>query len=284
MTSEPTTILASTTRMIDSQQMGRKYRITISLPYAYSKSDIEGGPFDNAPAIWPVVYLLDANWYFGMVTDMVRSMAWCGRTTDAIVVGIGYPEAEDPQAAWVEAIARRNMDFTPVRSEEREKELTELTRRPVQTGNAGQFHQFIRTELIPLVEQAYRANPSRRILAGHSLGADFATFALFKEPDLFDAFILGSPSPGDYERFAFKNEEAFAQEHKQLPAKVYLSVGELEESANNTTLTDTLRFATLLGSRNYDGLALSHRVFADLNHCEVIAPGFQAGLFFALKK
>src|SRR5258705_6060765 len=192
MTSEQATILASEMRLMDSKHTGRKYRITISLPYAYSKPRVEGWPFDDAPAQWPVVYLLDANFYFGMVTDIVRSMAWCGGTTDAIVVGIGYPEAEDPQEAWREAQARRNMDFTPIRSEAREKRIGEMAKRLIRTGDAGHFHKFIKDELIPVIEQDYRADPSRRILAGHSLGGDFAAFALFEEPDLFDTFIIGS--------------------------------------------------------------------------------------------
>jgi predicted alpha/beta superfamily hydrolase len=270
MTTKPATILASEVRMMKSKHTGRKYRITISLPYAYTKPLIKGWPFDDAPDKWPVVYLIDANWHFGMVTDLIRSMAWWRSTTDAIVVGIGYPEDEDPQEAWREAFARRNTDLSPVRSEA--------------TGDAANFHKFIKDELIPVVEQEYRADPSRRILVGHSSGGDFAAFALFQEPDLFDTFIIGSPSLCDYDRFIFKDEEAYAKEHKKLPARVYLYVGDLEERADITTLTDILRFATLLVSRNYEGLSLVKQVFMDLNHSEVVAPGFQAGLKMALKK
>jgi predicted alpha/beta superfamily hydrolase len=280
----PATILASETRLMDSKHTGGKYRITVSLPYAYSKSLGEGGPFDDTPIHWPVVYLLDANWFFGMVTDIVRSMAWCGRTADAIIVGIGYPEADDPQEAWREAVVRRNADYTPVSSEEREKRIGEMIKRPVQTGNAGQFHSFIKEELIPLVEQEYRVDPKRRILAGHSLGSDFAAFALFSQPELFDTYILASHDPGDADQFTFKMEEAFAKEHSRLPAKVCLTAGELEEGPENTTLSGTLHFAAVLESRNYEGFSLTKHVFADRNHCEVISLGFQAGLMFALKK
>lgn len=282
MTSSPATILGSQTHLIDSQHTGRKYRITISLPYAYSKPRVPGWPFDDAPPTWPVVYLLDANWFFGLTTDIVRSMAWCGGSSDAIIVGIGYPEDEDPQEAWREAIARRNTDFTPVRSEAREERMGNLAKRSVQTGGAYQFHQFIRSELIPFIEREVRADGSRRILLGHSLAANFAAFALFEEPELFESYIIASPGPGDDDRSGFRTEESFAKDHKRLPAKVFLSIGELEESAENTSLTDTLRFATILASRNYEGLTLVKKVFEDRNHCEVVAPAFQAGLMFAL--
>jgi len=284
MTAKPATILASETRLMKSKHTGRTYRITISLPYAYSKPGVKGGAFDNAPAAWPVVYLLDANWFFGMVTDTVRAMAWCGRTTEAIVVGIGYSENADPQETFREAMARRENDFTPVRSEVIEKEMTEGIRRPVYTGDAGNFLKFIKDELTPQVEKEFRADPSKRILAGHSLGGLFAAFALFEGPDLFNTFIIGSPYLAYGDKFTFKHEEAFAQKHKKLPANVYLFAGELEESVDDTTLTDSLRFAAVLQSRKYKGLSLVNQVFVDQNHCEVTAPGFQAGLKFALKK
>jgi uncharacterized protein len=284
MTSEPATVLASEMRMMESKQTGRKYRITISLPLGYSRSPGEGWPFNNTPAKWPVVYVLDGNWYFGMVTDIIRPMAWCGSTTDAIVVGIGYAEDKDPIEAFWESFTRRDLDLTPVRSEGEEKSMEEQHKRPTPTGDAGNFHKFIKDELIPMVEKEYRADPSRRILVGHSYGGLFAVFALFEAPELFDTLIIGSPTLSYGNRYTFQREEAFAKEHKKLPAKVYLYVAEPEESLNDTTVTDTLRLAAILQSRNYEGFMLVKQIFLDQNHCEVAAPGFQAGLKFALKK
>ena len=284
MKSEPATILASEMRMMDSKHTGRKYRITISLPLGYSKSPVEGWPFNDTPAKWPVVYVLDANWFFGMVTDIIRPIAWCGSTTDAIVVGIGYAEDNDPVEAFREAFTRRNLDLTPVRSEDEEKSMEEQYKRPTPTGDAGNFHKFIMHELIPIVEKEYRADPYKRILVGHSYGGLFAAFALFEAPDLFDTLIVGSPTPSYGNRFTFHREEAFAKEHKKLPAKVYLYMGLLEEGINDSTVTDSLRLAATLQSRKYEGFSLVKQVFLDQNHCEVVAPGFQAGLKFALKK
>ena len=275
------TVLYAETHIMDSARTGRQYRITVSLPYSYQTPSAEGWPFPVVQK-WPVVFLLDANWYFGMVTDMVRSMAWCGGTRDAIVVGIGYPASEDAQDAWMEAFARRNADFTAVRDMELENERQAFTKRPVQTGDAERFHQFIRDELIPFVEHNYRVDASRRILAGHSRGANFAAYALFEDPALFNSFIIASCGPSDEDRYIFKREEAYAKAHKTLATRVFLSAGELEEEAESTTVTDTLRLAAVLESRKYEGLSLVKRVFPELNHCEVIAPSFQAGLKFAL--
>ena len=44
------------------------------------------------------------------------------------------------------------------------------------------------------------------------------------------------------------------------------------------------RLAAILQGRKYEGFSLVKHVFAHQNHCEVAAPGFQAGLKFALKR
>ncbi len=284
MTSEPVTVLGSELRMMDSKHTGRQYRITISLPLGYSRSPDEGWPFNNTPAKWSVVYVLDGNQYFGLVTDIIRPMAWCGSTSDAIVVGIGYPEDRDPIEAFREYFTRRNADLTPVRDEAEEKSMEAQHKRPVPTGDSGNFLKFIKDELIPMIEKDFRADPSRRILVGHSYGGLFALFSLFEASELFNALIVGSPTLSYGNRFTFQREEAFAKEHKQLPANVYLYVGELEEDIHDTTMTDTLRLAAIMQGRKYEGLSLVKQVFQDQNHCEVAAVGFQGGLKRALKK
>ena len=72
---KPATIPASQTRLMKSKLTKRTYRISISLPYAYFESSNTSWPFENPPQKWPVVYLTDANWFFGMVVDIVRNMA-----------------------------------------------------------------------------------------------------------------------------------------------------------------------------------------------------------------
>ena len=118
MLATPATISASQTRPMTSELTRRTYRISIALPYALLEAPDANWPFDQPLKKWPVIYLTDANFYFGLVTDMVRTRAWCGRPTDAIIVGVGYEEQNDPQQAWHHAAAERARDFTPVRSEQ----------------------------------------------------------------------------------------------------------------------------------------------------------------------
>lgn len=284
MPAAPATLLATEMHMMDSRHTGKPYRITISLPFGHSTSPDEGWPFHDQPPKWPVVYVLDGNWYAAMVAGMIRPMAWCGSTSDAIVVGIGYPEGDDVAESFRESFTRRDFDLTPVRDEAVEKSMEAAHKRPAPNGGAGSFLKFLTDELIPFVENGYRADPARRVLVGHSYGGLFALFALLESPDLFATLVVGSPTLSYGNRVMFQREEAFAKEHKRVPATMVLFAGEHEESLEDETLTDTLRLAAILQSRRYEGFTLVKHVFADQNHCEVAAPGIHAGLKLALKK
>lgn len=285
MSVEPVSVLGSEVRMMESTHTGRMYRITVSLPLGYDAPPGERWPFNDVPATWPVVYVLDGNWYDGMVTGMIRVASWCGDMSDSIVVGIGYPEGHDqPMEAFRESFTRRNADLTPVRDDAEEQSMAERFQRPTPTGDSGNFLTFLKDELIPMIETDYRADPTRRILVGHSYGGLFGLFALLEAPGLFQTMILGSPTLSYGNRDLFRREAAFAAAPKPLPATLYLFVGELEENLNDTTMTDTLRLAAVLQGRNYTGLSLIKRVFPEQNHCEVAAPGIQWGLRQALKR
>ncbi|HML24821.1 MAG TPA: alpha/beta hydrolase-fold protein [Aggregatilinea sp.] len=284
MTAEPVTLLGSEQHLMTSRQNGRTYRITVSLPLGYDAPAGEDWPFHSTPEKWPVVYVLDGNWYSGLVTEIIRPMAWCGSTTDAIVVGIGYPEGDDPIESFRVSFTRRDHDLTPVRDDAVTRSMEQAHKRPVPNGDAGGFHKFIEDELIPFVERSYRADPSNRILLGHSYGGLFALFGMLETPGLFQTLIVGSPTLSYGERYAFRQEEAFAETHRALPVRVFLFVGELEESMDDQTMTDTLRLAAILQGRGYEGFSLVKHIFPDQNHCEVAAAGFQAGLKFALRR
>ena len=278
----PASILSSETHILTSAA-GREYRISVALPLACDAAPDDAWPFDQAPERWPTVYVLDGNWYFGLVADIIRPMSWCGGTSDAIVVGVGYREAEDPREAFRVSFTRRNLDFTPTRDEAEEQSMARLFDRPVPTGGAADFHRFIRAELTPFIESRYRADACDRVLVGHSYGGLFAAYGLFCAPGHFRTYIIGSPTLAFGERYVFQQESRYARENDRLPARVFMYAGD-EESVDDTTLTDTIRFATILGSRGYRNLKLTSKYFPAHDHCAVAAPGIHAGLKFALSR
>ena len=259
MKPKPGTVLSSETHTLVSAA-GREYRISVALPLAYDAAPGDAWPFDGAPARWPAVYVLDGNWYFGMVTDIIRPMSWCGGTTDTIVVGIGYGEADDPREAFRSAFTRRNLDLTPTRDQAEERSMAQRFDRPVPTGGAEAFDDFIRAELTPFIESRYRAHASQRTLVGHSYGGLFAAYSLLRSPEHFRAYIIGSPTLAFGERYVFRQESEYAIQRDRLPARVFLYAGD-EESADDTTLTDTLRFAAILRGRRLSRAGVEERVF-----------------------
>jgi predicted alpha/beta superfamily hydrolase len=109
-------------------------------------------------------------------------------------------------------------------------------------------------------------------------------FAMLHEPKLFRNYVAGSPSFWIGDKSLFNLESTYAKSHKSLPAQLYMGLGEAEESPDFPMVTEMLRFAAQLESRNYKRLSLTKQVFLDYNHCEVVAPAFQAGLRLALRK
>ena len=274
---QPVTINGSELRLMQSKHSGRTYHITVSLPLGYNRAADEGWPFNEIPERWPTVYVLDGNWYAAMVTGIIRPMAWCGSTTDAIVVSMGYPETGNPIADTRDSFTRRDHDLTPTYDPKVEASMSEFYKRPVPNGDAAGFLKFLQDELISTIETDYRADPARRILAGHSYGGLFGLFAMFEAPTLFSRFILGSPTLSYGNRFTFDQEAAFAKTNQQLPAKVYLFVGEQEESADDTTMTDTLRLAAISQDRKYEGFSLVKHLFLDRITVRSPRRGFNGG-------
>ena len=62
---------------------------------------------------------------------------------------------------------------------------------PVKKPGADNFLSFIRTELIPEIENKNRTN-GQRILCGQSLSAVFTLYVLLTQPQLFDSYIANS--------------------------------------------------------------------------------------------
>jgi predicted alpha/beta superfamily hydrolase len=175
MTFPKASIKGSETRVLHSKDTGMTYLVSVGMPHRYS---------DKSKKKWPVVYLIDSNLYFGMITDIIRSMSWCGMTSDALVVGVGYASDSPLDEAWHEVMARRYKDLTPIRDEDEEAQAREWLKREVRSGGAKEFHGFVETELIPTIESNYRVIPKTRTLAGHSFGGLFALFAMLTKPEL----------------------------------------------------------------------------------------------------
>ena len=231
-TSEPgapvteVTIPLSEMKTLYSEEADQDYTLYIALPVSYSSSG----------ETYPVIYLLDGNIGFPDASGIVRLNSLDGSSPEVILVGIGYG------IGWGgdmdEFFRLRQIDLTPPGAE--------------------RHLNFIQESIIPYVEDNYRADPADRTLMGHSHGGLFSLYALFHAPETFNRYIATSPSLGWDDRVAFEYEEEFARDHSELPVKLFLSVGRLEEEQypEARMISNLEEFHANLESRSYGGLEM----------------------------
>ncbi len=156
---------------------------------------------------YPVIYLLDgsANEDFLHTVGLVQFLNMYNLLPRSIVVGIANVD--------------RYRDFT--HPSEDPEDLKNLP----QSGGSEAFMQFIGGELQPFVNEHYPTNGHTTII-GQSLGGLLATEILFKHPELFDDYIIVSPSLW-WDQQSMINEAATHLD--ALPAvskRVFVSLGE----------------------------------------------------------
>ena len=271
----PVVLQATETRNVTPDYADQQFQISIALPKSYANGDA-------ANKKYPTIYLLDGNFYFGTVTEMTRVMAFCDSIPEVIVVGIGYSmdnSVDQLERSFQQLFGSRARDLTPVSDKEYEERLKErMSLDYAVSGHAPSFIQFMKEDLIPVVESNYRADGSHRILAGHSLGGLFVLYALFHNTSLFQGYVAASPSIWFGDEAILAIEEDYSQNEHDLLATLFLSVGEKEERRESGMVSDLVRLSALLESREYAGLTLKSRIFQDLNHCESVAPGLIFGI------
>jgi predicted alpha/beta superfamily hydrolase len=241
------TLPNSEIRTLKSANTGRTYDIYIRLPEEYS----EGRSY-------PVLYVLDGQWDFKLLDSIYGGLHYDKFIPEIIIVGVTYA-GDNPDYETLRAI-----DYTP----------------PVEPsmpgyGEADKFLTFFKEELIPLIETNYRTDTSRRMLMGSSFGGLFTLYALFTEPELFSGYVAASPAVSFGNAVIFKREADFAARQQDLPAKLYLSVGELEPLARPVAA-----FIEVLNKRNYPGLQMEVRMIQGERHAGNKPEAFNRGLRF----
>jgi predicted alpha/beta superfamily hydrolase len=249
-----------------SKVNGQAYRVYVSLPQAY---------VHEPAARYPVIYLTDANWVFGITVQTQVLLRIGGVMPEAMVVGIIRANVDEGNAESRLAAAERVPDLTPTRVENEEARFRkEYARDEVRTGGAPEFLRIFREELIPEIERRYRTNGNRTYV-GYSLGGLFGAYALFHASDLFQRMILVSPSLWWDGNIATRYEEAYAEKHKSLPVRLFMSDGELE-TAN--MLSSMRGLASALTRRKYEGLQLHTRIFEGESHMTTFPVALTRGL------
>jgi predicted alpha/beta superfamily hydrolase len=158
-----------------SQELNEGRIVNIYLPPGYHP---------DSAARYPVIYLLDgsADEDFIHITGLVQffNFPWIDRVPPSIIVGIANTNRRRdfthpaPNLHYVDS-----MGFNP-------KVFTSY-------GGSKKFISFIEKELQPFIDKNYRTNKDR-MLIGQSLGGLLATEILLTKPNLFNKYMIFSPS------------------------------------------------------------------------------------------
>jgi uncharacterized protein len=153
-------------RTIRSEILGQQRVLNVRLPDGYSP---------DSAMVYPVIYLLDgsADEDFPHIAGLAQFMATYELMPPAIIVGIANVD--------------RRRDFTHPTSNDSDKVWVP------HSGGSAEFIRYIADEVQPFITRTYRTNGSRTLI-GQSLGGLLATEVLFTRPELFDNYILVSPS------------------------------------------------------------------------------------------
>ncbi len=225
----------------------QEYWLYIRLPRDYSSSK----------HAYPVVILQDTGFSFPIASGTVELMG--GRDIeDVILVGISYAKDISPQIS-------RTRDFTPTYAPN-EKGAHSIEAQKY-SGKALDYIAFMEQDVIPLVAGIYRVNENEKVFVGHSFGGLLGAYILLVKPELFDKYILGSPSLWYDKGAIFRLEEEFSKKNKSMNASVFMYIGEKEsQSSRSNMVQDLLKFERILKSRNYRGLEVNAYVLDDATH------------------
>ncbi|MEZ4650109.1 MAG: alpha/beta hydrolase-fold protein [Candidatus Eisenbacteria bacterium] len=210
----------------------RGYRVALPEDYAWSPD-----------TRYPVLYVLDAQEQFAHVATTAAFMTYSGEIPPTIVVGVDS--------------GNRIHDYTQ----------TDWSEAWVGGGGAKEFQTFLDEELIPAVEERWRANGFRTLM-GHSASGQFALHELATRPGGFQAWFVFSPSL-DWDHGLPQRELAGAF------AKLQSSRGFVYFAYSNDfggALADDLKLADTLRSEAPPGLRCQVRSMPGESHVGMALP------------
>ncbi|MTB53534.1 alpha/beta hydrolase [Lewinella sp. W8] len=224
------------TLVVRSSVLQEDRTINVYLPASYAEDSIRK---------YPVIYLLDGSRGedFIHVSGIVQfcSFSWINIIEESIVVGIGNVD--------------RRRDFTYPSSEEIDRKEFPSS------GASAAFITFMDQELQRLINEKYRTTDNRTLI-GQSLGGLLATEILFSRPDLFDHYIIVSPS-------LWWDGERLLERELEKPLKdksVYVAVGHEGEVMERLAQSLFLKLSLERGEE----ARLFFRYFEEQNHGDAL--------------
>jgi predicted alpha/beta superfamily hydrolase len=204
---------------------------------------------------YPVIYLLDgsADEDFIHVVGIVQfnTFPWIERMPKSIVVGI--------------ANTKRKFNFTSPSTRQSDTKMIP------NNGGSELFIDFIEKELQPFVDRNYSTNKSKTII-GQSLGGLLATEVLFTKPDLFNKYIIISPSLWWRDGYLLKENPKILTQSYTKPIAVYVGVGKegsIDGSKNHVMEEDAKLLYEKISQGEAKNLTVNFDYLPEENHATV---------------
>jgi|TARA_B110001454_G_scaffold98363_1_gene93048 predicted alpha/beta superfamily hydrolase len=256
---------------IFSEEIDQKFIINVGLPPNYSEEN----------AKYPVVYVTDAGSNFSGLMSSLPLMQLANDLPHFILIGIDYKSKKSN-----DFMSLRNRDLTPTNDSiwmSGQKEMYKIfgDLPEAEPGGAKEFLKFIDRKVKPLINDKYHVNSSDQTYCGFSLGGLFGLFTLFTSPKSFNRYVIGSPSIWWDNKHILQVEEEYSKNNKELPAKIFMSIGDLEEEGDSGAfrmVTNVKSLSKTLKKRNYEGLIMKTVILEDETHCSAIAATLNRGL------
>lgn len=238
---------------LNSTALKEKRPYWVYTPPSYSDSTY-------TPQRYPVLYLLDGDAHFHSVTGLLQILGTGVNGTyllpEMIVVAI--PNTKD-----------RMRDLTPTHTELGFDGKPSPAMKT--SGGMPQFLSFVKNELIPHIDSAYRTAPYR-VFVGHSLGGITTIQALYTMPDVFNAYVAIDPSLWWDNGLLFKQaKEKFS---KPIPGKRVLYVAQAntltpDDTLPNPHFNDIMQFNSVLEAYNNSGVRYGYKYYPGDDHGSV---------------
>ena len=256
---------------IFSEEIDQKFIINVGLPPNYSQENTK----------YPVVYVTDAGSNFSGLMSSLPLMQLVNDLPHFILIGIDYKSKKSN-----DSMSLRNRDLTPTNDSiwmSGQKEMYKIfgDLPEAEPGGAKEFLEFIDHKVKPLINDKYHVNSSDQTYCGFSLGGLFGLFTLFTSPKSFNRYVIGSPSIWWDNKHILQVEEEYSKNNKELPAKIFMSVGDLEEEGDSDAfrmVTNVKSLSKTLKKRNYEGLTMKTVILEDETHCSAVAATLNRGL------
>jgi len=231
---------------------GQEYVLQISLPSGYANSNKK----------YPVVYLMDSQWDFPLVTALYGQQYYDGFIPEVIIVGVTWGgDHPNPDSL-------RARDYTPTN----EKRLP-------QSGGADKFLSVIKNEIFPFIESNYRIDTNDKTLVGCSLGGLFTIYTLFTHSNMFNRYIAASPAYTWSNSILYLYEKNYYSNTSNPPAKLFMCVGGAELSVPGFE-----KLTAFLKSRHYTNLQIESKILENTGHSGTKGEGYARGLQFVFKR